>query len=674
MSVPLNRTHKYLSSKAIFAGQVVSDFISYKGNPYYDSFYIPNSTNNSSGYCVASKNVNENLSIGDNEKQISYSASPLIGGLSYNTNSNYFSEDLIVLNYVTKPLPQFVGSSSNGYAYRLRKSTIPHGTVFKPGIILEKIGSYSDILNKYQSSVVLTEIKAFVDDGSNSRPVYGVIDGSSAGFEIYSVSSCLGRSYYGRDGQYDPNNQYSQSTYGGYMLIGQIGLIASTTFGSWYGRNTNYVWIDLLNKMGADVVVFDTSSTDKTGQEFDNGSCTVAVIFNTPNDLKKLGNAVAAPFVVNNEDLAKTGDIKNFPLYVPAGVPDNETGGGEGNGDNDSDKVDEPKNPDLSPISAGNNLYAMTQTELEQTFNFLWDGHNKDILGITISEANIIDSLCNCFYFPFDILSHDTLHCIDGKVVAAGYASEINSKIIENGYNKRFNFGDLEISEYYGSYLDYAPYTTISIYLPYIGFKQLDVSKVMGKTINVTYGVDFSQGIVTAYISYYYDGNKQVFSEFSGQMGIPLKITGKNTTAAENAVKDAAFAVGGFALAAISALAAPATGGASLIGTAGAIGAGVNAIGSTINATTVQPDSVSIGNAGAENWLISPQGCYVFIQRPRTATPEKFADINGWATRYTGLVSEFTGYLQCSEVVNTVNTTTEEKNLITNLLKQGVYI
>ena len=93
-----------------------------------------------------------------------------------------------------------------------------------------------------------------------------------------------------------------------------------------------------------------------------------------------------------------------------------------------------------------------------------------------------------------------------------------------------------------------------------------------------------------------------------------------------------------------------------------------------INATTIQPDAISVGNAGAENWLISPQRCYIFIQRPRTATPENFAKTNGWATRYTGTISEFTGYLECSTVINTVSATAEEKNQITNLLKQGVYI
>lgn len=667
----LLKTPHYLTNKAVYANQVLADFNDYKAYPWYTDFYLPNSVS-PLGYSVASKTYNKSVSYGTNPNEISYSAQPLLTGSSYDLNDGNFADNLLVLNYKTQAFSNYIPSSSTGYAYRLVKGIQPINKAYISSVNLEKIGNYNDIRDRYINSVVLKEIYAYSDDGSDNRPYYGYIDGTEVRFSIYSVCKCDGRSYFNENGEYQPNNHYNQSNYGGYLLINNSAALTSTKYVTYNGRDNSYAWLEMLNKVGAEVVVFDTDTADKTGQQLKRG--VLAVIFPTAKDIKKLGNSLTVPFVVDNEEMARTGDIKNFPLYDPPGVPENETGGGEGNGDNESDKVDESKNPDLSPIAAGNNLYAMTQAELEQTFDFLWDGHNKDILGITVSEANIIDSLCNCFYFPFDILAHDTAHCSDGKVVAAGYESEINSKIIESGYNKRFSFGDIDIQEYYGSYLDYAPYTTISIYLPYIGFKQLDVSKVMGKTINVTYGVDFSQGIVTAYISYYYDGNKQIFAEFSGQMGIPLKVTGKNTTAAENAVKDAAFAVGGFALAAISVLAAPATGGVSLIGTAGAVGAGVNAIGSTINATTVQPDSVSIGNAGAENWLISPQGCYIYIQRPTTATPEKFADTNGWATRYTGLVSEFTGYLECSTVINTVSATAEEKNQITNLLKQGVYI
>lgn len=674
MAVSFSKAQKYLNSKSIYAPKVIDDYIAYRGSSVTVSYYEMPATATSDGYNIITGGYNgvSNLIIRNDSDGTVYWNMPqfINNGYQYNFDRELFLSNIIVFNYKTMPLSSWTGSSNSGYAYRLRKTAYPWGNNFFPWLVVEKIGTYADIFEKYKNYSVLTDIQAFVDSGENERSLYGTINQYGNGFTIWSVSSCSGTN------GFDQNNNYTGSAstpLNAKLLINQSQYLVSTPNGNSPERQGNFVWYDLLTQAGADIVIFDTRDSDRTGEPAKFGK--IVVMFPDPRDIKKLGNTVAMPFVVNNEQLAKTGDIKDFPLYVPAGVPENETGGGEGNGDNDSDKVDEAKNPDLSPISAGNNLYAMTQTELEQTFDFLWDGHNKDILDVTVSEANIIDSLCNCFYFPFDILAHDTAHCVDGTVVAAGYESEINSKIIVSGYDKRFNFGNLEISEYYGSYLDYAPYTTISIYLPYIGFKQLDVSKVMGKTINVTYGVDFSQGIVTAYISYYYEGNKQVFAEFSGQMGIPLKVTGKNTTAAENAVKDAAFAIGGFALSAIAVgVTAVATGGVSLLAAGGLAGTGLNAAGKVFNAVTVQPDGVSVGNAGAENWLISPQRCYIFIQRPRTATPEKFADTNGWATRYTGKISEFIGYLECSTVINTVSATAEEKNQITNLLKQGVYI
>lgn len=656
---------QYSARNSIFLPAVISDFLSYKGNPTYQTYTLPISAESTGKNVIIQGGSNPAYNVGT--IKILYSAFPLL------TTSNapidtvdFYVNNEMVFNYTTANFQSYISSSTTGTAYRLKKHSVKQtNELFYPALVYEKIGSWNDVRNNYDNiAIVLTGFTAWKNVGEINRVK---VDAN-----VYSISDCFGRRAYSNDGEYNKNSGSNQSTEGGYILIRQL-----TQFSTKSGSiNSSFVWYDLYNRMGADIIVFDKSDSDKTGQQvtkFSSNSI-LAVIFPSQKTVSNIGNQVGVPFVIDDETKAKTGDIDDFPDYEKPGVPDNETGGGDGLGDNESDKMDNPENPKLSPIAAGNNLYAMTINELEQTFNFLWDGHNKDILGVTISEANIIDTLCNCFYMPFDILSHDSAHCIEATVTAGGYASKVNSKAIISGYNKRFNFGDIEIDEYYGSYLDYSPFTTVSIYLPYIGFKQLDVSKCMGKKINVTYSVDFSQGIVTAYISYYYDGNKQVFAEFSGQIGIPIKVTGKNTTAAENAVKDAAFAVGGFALAAISILAAPATGGTSLVGTAGAVGAGINAIGKTVNAMTVQPDSISVGNAGAENWLLSPQGCYVHIQRPRTATPENFKDTNGWATRYTGTISEFTGYLECSTVINTVSATAEEKNQITNLLKQGVYI
>ena len=660
--VSFHSAKRYPAKNAIYAPQVLSDFLQYKGSPASNEYWLPNSTN-ALGYTVVRGYgyVTGGIAVADYLDVDYYGSSLIASGRDNLTTAAYYDYD-ICLNYQTNYFRKFLSaSSSGGKAYKLYRGTYQK----EPRLMLSLIGNWNDVRDMYDDyAVVLTNVIKY-ENSKIPRPVV-----SNA--HILSVSDVFGRTRYKIDGEkYPPENPNNQNNHGGYWLFEQL-----YQFSGNLTNSTNFVWLEQYEKMGADVIVFDNSDVDKTGEPAGMSGAVqrVCIIFPSEKSVKNIGNAVGVPFVINDENTARNGDIDNFPDYEKPGVPDNETGGGEGLGDNSSDDVDNPDNPQLSPVGGGNNLYCMTEPEMEQTFKFLWDGHNKDILGITISEANIVDSLCNCFYLPFDIQSHDSGHCVQATVEAGGYASEISSVKVISGYNKRFDFGDIDIDEYYGSYLDYAPYTTIGIYLPYIGFKNLDVSKCMGKKINVTYGVDFAQGIATAYIAYYQDGNKQVFAEYSGQMGIPVKVTGKNTTAVENAVKDAAFAVGGFVLSAIAIAAAPATGGASLLAGAGVAGAGLNAVEKTFNATTIQPDTVSIGNAGAENWLISPQGCYIFIQRPRTATPENFKTTNGWATRYTGKISEFTGYLECSTVINTVSATAEEKNQITNLLKQGVYI
>ena len=651
----------YGAKNAIYAPQVLNDYVTYKGNPTFQEYWLPNTTNALGYTVVGSFRAVGGVCISDYSDVDYYGALMLAQG-RYNTTDTIFYDKTICINFQTNYFRKYL-SAGTGTAYKLVKKSFFSVGSYYPALTLQKIGDWNTVRDLYNDYAVVLTGAVMYEDSEIPRPVVPHA-------HILSVSDCFGTTRHEVDGtRYPPDSVYNQNKYGGYYLFENFYQFSGNDI-----YDTNVTWVEFYERLGAEVIVFDTSTTDKTGERPLGSSFTLCIIFPSEKSVKNVGNAVGVPFVINDENTARNGDPDSFPDYDKPGVPDNETGGGDGLGDNSSDEVDNPDNPQLSPVGGGNNLYCMTEQEMEQTFKFLWDGHNKDILGVTISEANIVDSLCNCFYLPFDINSHDSGHCVQATVEAGGYASDISSVMVVGGYNKRFDFGDIDIDEYYGSYLDYAPYTSIGIYLPYIGFKNLDVSKCMGKKINVTYGVDFAQGIATAYIAYYQDGNKQVFAEYSGQMGIPIKVTGKNTTAVENAVKDAAFAVGGFALAAISVLAAPATGGASLIGTAGAVGAGVNAIGSTINATTIQPDTVSIGNAGAENWLISPQGCYIFIQRPRTATPEDFKNTNGWATRYTGKISEFTGYLECSTVINTVSATAEEKNQITNLLKQGVYI
>lgn len=57
-----------------------------------------------------------------------------------------------------------------------------------------------------------------------------------------------------------------------------------------------------------------------------------------------------------------------------------------------------------------------------------------------------------------------------------------------------YSCGELNVNEKYGSLLDYSGYTSIRIYLPFVGFVEADVNRIMGNKIKINYIVDVQSG------------------------------------------------------------------------------------------------------------------------------------------------------------------------------------
>ena len=446
----------------------------------------------------------------------------------------------------------------------------------------------------------------------------------------------------------------------------------------WTGNPYNYAIVDIIHELGGLIVNMRTSITESS--TYPSGADT-AVIY-PPNVMKTVINKLIAddaPLVINNPQLATHGDVKDFTDWIPSGTAENVTGGGEGEGDNFDDPTDSDNDePTLSPMASGCDLWAVDGSELKLICDFMWSGHNKDVTGVPVTETDITRAWIDCFYVPFDIRLHDSAHVDLKNVTVAGYEMKLQCFAIKNGYSKTFDFGTISVPEYYGSYLDYAPYTSINIYLPYIGFKPLDVNKVMGKTLGLQYKVDFSTGMCTAFLSYTNQGNKQIFAMYSGQMGVPVRITGLDESSAMRSALSFAANVAACGVAVIPSLGA--TGAANVGGLLSSGAEFLNNVsfetgaGGTISVRDKAAEPLSIGTAGAENWLTAPQKAYILIQRAQTNTPENYADINGWATCYCGTISEFTGFLKCANVTCNVGCTEDERNLIIANLVKGVYI
>ena len=75
-----------------------------------------------------------------------------------------------------------------------------------------------------------------------------------------------------------------------------------------------------------------------------------------------------------------------------------------------------------------------------------------------------------------------------------------------------YSLGEIHIDRIWHNHLDYSPYTSIDLYLPFIGMRNLDNDDVMGKTLSIEYQIELLTGNCTAYIKV----NGQVHYQFTG--------------------------------------------------------------------------------------------------------------------------------------------------------------
>ena len=80
------------------------------------------------------------------------------------------------------------------------------------------------------------------------------------------------------------------------------------------------------------------------------------------------------------------------------------------------------------------------------------------------------------------------------------YNTQVNSKV-ENKKVSRVSCGKVTVPELYHNALDYSPFTTVRIWLPFLGFYDLSIDELSNKEIELTYAIDLVNGKALAEIS-----------------------------------------------------------------------------------------------------------------------------------------------------------------------------
>ena len=310
------------------------------------------------------------------------------------------------------------------------------------------------------------------------------------------------------------------------------------------------------------------------------------------------------------------------------------------NDNKDKDDDDDDTNVLSSGIGVLTSTFHMTKERLVQLGQFLWGASIFD--QFSLINNNPIENIISCKAIPYAI-SGTTQEITLGNVKTG-----VNGEKISQNFSKQ-TIGSVAIAEHYKNFLDYAPYTNVIIYLPYIGFKELDTSLVMGKTLRIEYTLDVITGGCLAQI---YVGKIRLY-EFTGNIGVDISITASNRAQVESAYINAGVGV------VSSAMSGNVTG----------------AVNSIIGAATSQYHYSGTGNPSPSCVASTNRTCYVVIDRPQYQPLKAFNHTRGRMCCLSKTIGSLKGYTVCDGNIDIsgISATDEEKDEIVNILSSGFF-
>lgn len=335
-------------------------------------------------------------------------------------------------------------------------------------------------------------------------------------------------------------------------------------------------------------------------------------------------------------DQTTAGEIIADPAKTPA--PDS----GEGNPPPVyPDTGDGSAPPPVTPTGSASSLWAVynpTQAEVNAFGGWLW-------------SPDFIDNLLKLFNDPMQaIIGIHKIYATPAtgatQPIKCGFlTSNVNSKIVTSQYTT-VDCGSVDLQEFFGNVLDYAPHTRVRLYLPFIGFVSLDVGEVMRSTVAVKYTVDVITGACLADVTVTRDGGGGPLYSYGGSCAVHYPVSAGSYTGVISAIAGAALSV--------------------------VTGNPIGAIHSAMGAhTSVSHSGGFTGSVGAMGIKIP----YLVIDRPQSNIATDFPALDGYGSNYSCKVGDLQGIVRCKDVhVECSRAYADELREIEELLKGGVIV
>lgn len=378
-------------------------------------------------------------------------------------------------------------------------------------------------------------------------------------------------------------------------------------------------------------------------------------------------------------------------------------GGGGGSGPDLDGDIKTPWNKDFNFNDNFHNIYVISESDVRNMSNDLveWTA--------TLQPTDITDIFKTVTDFSYkEFLTNNPLECVVSlkkfpfEIPHSGAQSAVrlgNYTTAASGYSPNNLVYVWEQQIYFprrdqsknACFLDYEPYTTAELLIPYAGTVQIPPSKFLDHYINVKYVCDLQTGQMTVYIS----SDDTLFTSVKSNVAFEIAVTGLDKATLDAQYNNANVSAGQQALSIGSDILGI---GKSGVGVLGQIARGnvQNALGDTVSTfgdiaqTALNAQSAAydiehirtpfsqVGNASPICSGYGAQTAVLYVFRPVvTANLESFRQNHGFACCDVGSINSLglTGYTQFASVdLSGFNATAEEKNIIANILQGGFYV
>lgn len=348
---------------------------------------------------------------------------------------------------------------------------------------------------------------------------------------------------------------------------------------------------------------------------------------------------------------------------------DNPTDPTPGPGDGTSDPIPVPPKPSTDVTGTGFvTLYNPSPIEIRDLAYFMWSGDFADIL------KKIFQAPFDCLiglkllYAPLSTGASQTIWL--GNVETTVSAPKITDQFID------FDCGKLVIAEYFGSFLDYTPYTKITIFLPFIGYKQLNVDEIMNSTLHLTYRIDVYSGACIAFIkvtkTIKTTNLNSILYSFDGNCAMDIPFTAEDMSRYVAAILGTAASTAGAVISNPMPSEAPLN--TETDATKNPNEKHLSDLGNTsANLVASKPQIQRGGSLAGANSSMGIKQPYIIIERPMQQMPYNYPNYIGIPLNMTKTLSQVTGFTVISDVfMASSQATDEEIKMITSKLKQGV--